>query len=103
MIPNMIIIAAYNYGFFILLCLRLDRRIKLNYFFILIPVWITLIYFAIYATIVGIASRNPSANTCEKVFLSLLAPMGFVVTLCLTICYVEGYIKPKAIAYLFLP
>ena len=103
MIPNFILIAAYNYGFFLLLCLRLDRRIKLNYFLILIPIWITLLYFTIFATIVGIASRNPRANTCEKVFLSLLVPMGFVVTLLLAICYLEGYIKPKAIAYLFLP
>lgn len=103
LIPNLILIVAYNYGFYFLLSLRLDKKIKLNYFVILIPVWLTMLYFTIYGTLIGIASRNPRANTCEKVFVSLLVPMGFWTSLVLVICYIEGYIKPKAIGYLFIP
>ena len=103
LLPNFILISAYNYGFFFLLCLRLDQKIKLSYFIILIPVWILMLYFTIFTTVVGVASRNPRANTCEKVFVSLLVPTGFFTTLILAICYIEGYIKTKHIAYLFAP
>ena len=103
LMPNFVLIAAYNYGFFLLLCLRLDKRIKLSYFVILVPVWVLMLYFTIYITIVGVASRNPQANNCEKVFVSLLVPMGFFTSLILVICYIEGYIKTKLITYLFAP
>jgi len=103
LLPNFLLIATYNYGFFLLLCLRLDKRIKLSYFIILIPVWVLMLYFTVFATFVGVASRNDRANTCEKVFVSLLVPLGFFATLVLVICYIEGYLKPEAIAYLFLP
>ena len=103
LIPNFIIFTAYNYGFFILLCLRLDKRIKLNYFVILIPIWLMLLYVTIFTTVVGIASRNNRVNSCEKVFVSLLVPLGFFTTIILAICQIEGYIKFKFVAYLFLP
>ena len=103
MLPNFLLFGAYNYGFFILLCLRLDKRIKLSYFVILIPVWIMLIYIIVFATIVGIASHNSRVNSCEKVLVSLLVPLGFLSTIILVICQVEGYIKSKVWAYLFLP
>ena len=86
LVPNFLIFAAYNYGFFFLLCMRLDKRIKLSYFVILIPLWFMLLYTTIFATVVGIASRNSRVNSCEKIFVSLLVPTGFFTTIILAIC-----------------
>lgn len=100
---NFCIVSAYTYGFWALLCLRLDRKIGLSYFVILIPLWLAVLYLASYFVVLGIASPNPRANKFEKIFLSLLVPSGFLATMILLVCYVEKLIKPKAFGYLFMP
>ena len=91
LIPNFLLFTAYHGGFFALLCLRLDKEIDLSFFIILIPVWIFLFYFSTFLVISGLASTNQRVNKCEKITLSVLVPIGFVLSLILSLLLVDGY------------
>ena len=91
LIPNFILFAGYHAGFFSLLCLRLDGEVGTSFFVILIPVWIFLLYFSVFLTISGLASTNQRANKCEKITLSILVPIGFILSLILCLVIADGY------------
>ena len=65
----------------------------MNIFVILIPVWLLLLYGYAFMVLVGLASKNSRVNTCEKIFLSLLVPIGFTTTIVLSLCRLEGYFQ----------
>ena len=91
LIPNFLIFAAWNGGFMYLFCAKLDKDIALSIFVILIPIWLLLLYGYAFMVLVGLASKNSRVNTCEKVFLSLLVPIGFTITIVLALCRFEDY------------
>ena len=91
LIPNFILFTAYHGGFFCLLCLRLDKEIETSYFLILIPVWIFLIYISIFLVISGLASTNQRVNKCERITLSVLVPIGFILSLILGLVLLDGH------------
>ena len=68
-----------------LLCYRLDGEIELSFFVILIPFWILLLYICSFVVLLGLASKNKKVNKCEKVFLALQLPIGFLLSLILAI------------------
>ena len=72
-------------------CAKLDKDISLSIFVILIPIWLLLLYGYAFMVLVGLASKNSRVNTCEKVFLSLLVPIGFTITIVLALCRFEDY------------
>ena len=92
LIPNFIIFALWNGGFMYLFCAKLDGDISLSIFVILIPIWLLLLYGYAFMVLVGLASKNSRVNTCEKVFLSLLVPIGFTITMVLALCKAEEYL-----------
>ena len=65
----------------------------MNIFVILIPIWLLLLYLYAFMVLVGMASKNSRVNTCEKVFLSLLVPIGFTSTIVLALCRIEKYFE----------
>ena len=91
LIPNFTVFAGYHGGFFALLCLRLDRTIDTSFFIILIPFWLFLIYCSIFLVISGLASTNQRVNKCERVALSVVVPIGFILSIVLGLCLVDGY------------
>ena len=91
LIPNYLLFAGYHAGFFGLLCLRLDKRIDLSFFIILIPLWVFLFYMSSFLVISGLASTNQRVNKCERITLSVLVPIGFILSLILGLCLVDGY------------
>ena len=110
LIPNFIIFAAWNGGFMYLFCAKLDQQLTLSIFVILIPFWILLLFLYAYLVLVGLASKNSRVNTCERVFLSLLVPIGFTTTIVLALCRLENYFQlpiyiiaiPEGCSMLFL-
>ena len=60
-----------------------------SFFIILIPLWIFLIYLSVYLVITGLASTNQRVNKCERITLSGMVPIGFILTLILCICLIE--------------
>jgi hypothetical protein len=72
-----------------LLCYRLDGEIELSFFVILIPFWILLLYICSFVVLLGLASKNKKVNKCEKVFLALQLPIGFLLSLILAIWRLE--------------
>jgi hypothetical protein len=72
-----------------LLCYRLDGEIELSFFIILIPFWILLLYICSFVVLLGLASKNKKVNKCEKVFLALQLPIGFLLSLILAIWRLE--------------
>jgi hypothetical protein len=68
---------------------RLDNESELSWFTILIPFWLLLIYGCGFVILLGLASQNSKVNKCEKVFLSLLVPTGFIVSTILALCVAD--------------
>ena len=91
LIPNFLLFASYHGGFFAMLCLRLDDRISISYFVILIPLWVFLLYMSAFLVVSGLASTNQRVNKCERIFLSVLVPIGFILTIVLGLCLLDGY------------
>ena len=93
-----------------LFCAKLDGKLTLNIFVILIPVWLLLLYGYGFMVLVGLASKNSRVNTCEKIFLSLLVPIGYTTTIVLALCRLEKYFElpiyiiiiPEGVSILFL-
>ena len=52
-----------------------------------------MLYLYAFMVLVGMASKNSRVNTCEKVFLSLLVPIGFTSTIVLALCRIEKYFE----------
>jgi hypothetical protein len=106
MFPNFLFFASFSYGFFYLLSKKLDEKkfgdSELSLFVILIPFWLLLIYCCAYVVLLGLASQNSKVNVCEKVFLSLLVPLGFIVSTVLLLCFAEGYLS-NSLTFLFIP
>ena len=65
----------------------------MSLFVILIPFWIFVIYICAYVLLVGLASSNPRVNKCEKVLLAVCLPIGFLLSLVLGFCLIEGYLE----------
>ena len=91
LIPNFLLFGGYHAGFFAMLCMRLDGAINTSYFIILIPLWIFLLYLSTFLVISGLASTNQRVNKCERITLSLLVPVGFILSICLGLCIADGY------------
>lgn len=90
LVPNFLIFTAYHAGFFCMLCMKLDGEIETSYFVILIPLWIMLLYFSSFLVITGLASTNQRVNKCERIMLSVLVPIGFILSLCLSLAIADG-------------
>lgn len=92
------------------MCQRLDKKITLSYIVILIPFWILLIYGSAFVVVLGLSSQNAKVKKCDKIFLSLLVPIGFITSLILALCVAdgtfEGYLGfcfiPTVASFLFL-
>lgn len=93
LIPNFLLFALYHGGFFSMLCLRLDREISTSFFVILIPLWVFLLYMSAFLVVSGLASTNQRVNKCERIFLSVLVPIGFILTIVLGLCLLDDYAK----------
>jgi len=91
LIPNFILFAGYHGGFFAMLCMRLDGQINTSYFVILVPLWVFLVYIGAFLVISGLASTNQRVNKCERIFLSVLVPIGFILTIVIGLCLVDDY------------
>ena len=102
LILNTLVISGFVVCFSVLLCARLDKAISLNFFIVLIPMWMLLLYMCVYLVLIGLASQNYKVNNAERVILSLLMPFGFLTSTVLSICYVEGYIN-CSLGYLYIP
>ena len=76
--------------------------ITLNYFVVLIPVWLVLLYICSYLVVVGLASKNYKVTKSERLALSLLTPLGLLASAVLSVCYVEGYIR-CSLGFLYIP
>jgi hypothetical protein len=75
---NMVVIPCFFYGFLVALCMKFDGMIKTSIFTLLIPLWVIILPLIIFIVINGIATRNSSANKCEKISLSLMVPCKFI-------------------------
>ena len=102
LLPNSLLISGFAVTFSVLLCARLDGMINLNFFVVLIPVWVVLLYFCSYLVLVGLASKNYKVAKSERLVLSLLTPLGLLASAVLSVCYVEGYIR-CSLGYLYIP
>jgi hypothetical protein len=102
LVPNLIAVAAFVVTFSNLLCARLDTRIELSFFVVLIPFWLLLLYVCSYMILVGLASTNSKVNKAERLLLSLFVPLGFVCSTVLAVCYLDGYLQVK-LSFLFIP
>lgn len=91
LIPNFILFTAYHAGFFSMLCMRLDGTINTSYFIILIPLWIFLLYLSTFLVVSGLASTNQRVSRCERITLSVLVPIGFILSIILGLTLVDGY------------
>ncbi len=89
LIPNYLFVIVFTLLFSNLLCYRLDGEIELSFFIILIPFWILLLYICSFVVLLGLASKNKKVNKCEKVFLALQLPLGFLLSLLLAIWRLE--------------
>mmetsp|Transcript_11963 Transcript_11963/g.15297 ORF Transcript_11963/g.15297 Transcript_11963/m.15297 type:complete len:115 (+) Transcript_11963:132-476(+) len=74
-----------------MLCMRLDGQINTSYFVILVPLWVFLVYIGAFLVISGLASTNQRVNKCERIFLSVLVPIGFILTIVIGLCLVDDY------------
>lgn len=74
-----------------MLCLRLDGEVTTSYFIILIPVWVFLVYISIFLVISGLASTNQRVNKCERITLSILVPIGFILSLILGLVLLDDH------------
>jgi len=83
--------------------MRLDGDIQLSYFALLTPVWILAIPMIGFCIVKGLAAPNSRASKCEKAVLSILVPLGFLVSMVLAILYAEGTIMGSGLAPLFMP
>ena len=72
--------------------MRLDGEIETSFFILLIPLWVFLVYLSAYLVISGLASTNQRVNKCEKIALSVLVPIGFILTICLGICLLDDLV-----------
>jgi hypothetical protein len=102
LLPNSLVASGFVVAFSFLLCARLDGSSHLSFFVVLIPVWIFLLYFCLYLVLVGLASKNYKVNKSERLVLSLLMPLGFMVSTVLSICYAEGNIR-CSLGFLYIP
>ena len=55
----------------------------------MIPIWVVAIPLFAYIILNGLAAQNTRINQFEKAIISVLVPIGFVVTLVALIWYVE--------------
>jgi len=102
MFPNFIIFTGFQYGFSYLMCQRLDKETTLSFIVILIPFWIIIIYGSAFVVILGLSSQNAKVKKCDKIFLSLLVPIGFITSLILALCVADGTFQSKFV-YCFIP
>lgn len=56
LILNTLVISGFVVCFSVLLCARLDKAISLNFFIVLIPMWMLLLYICVYLVLIGLAS-----------------------------------------------
>ena len=102
LIPNFILFSGYHVGFFSMLCLRLDGEIGTSFFIILIPLWVFLLYISAFLVISGLASTNQRVNKCERICLSVLVPIGFILTILMGLMLVDE-VASYPIYVMFIP
>lgn len=51
-----------------------------------------MIYIGAFLVISGLASTNQRVNKCERIFLSVLVPIGFILTIVIGLCRIEEYL-----------
>ena len=93
---NLLLFPGSVFVFLFLLGQRLDEANDISYFILLIPVWVCALPVFAYVILNGIAAQNTKINKCEKLALSVVVPFGFLLTLVLLICYVEGLLTRDA-------
>lgn len=71
--------------------MKLDDNISLSYFVILIPFWVFLLYLSTFVVISGLASTNQRVNKCERIMLSVLVPIGFILTIILGLLLADNH------------
>ena len=98
----MILFTSFILGFFYLLCLRLDGYVEVSMFVILIPFWLFVVYVCAYVLLLGLASTNPRVNKCERILLAVCLPIGFLTSVVLGFCIIEGLIDMK-VYFVFIP
>lgn len=75
---NMLVIPCFFYGFLVALCMKFDGMIDTSILTLLIPLWVIILPLIIFIVINGVATRNSSANKCEKISLSLMVPCKLI-------------------------
>ena len=103
---NLLFIPIGVLAFLFLLAQRLDGRNQISYFILIIPLWIISLPIFAYIILNGLAAQNTRINNCEKVTLSLLIPMRFLITLILLMWYAESDHQAqgeKLLKMLFIP
>ena len=108
---NILLLPCGTYCFIYLSAQRLDGANTVSYFITLIPVWVAAVPFIAYILLTGLAAQNTRINKCEKFTLSLMVPIGFIITLILLIFYFEGSFdpsdengaRPKLLKIIFVP
>lgn len=91
LIINILTIPVGIYAFVYMLAQRLDQENEISFFIILIPLWISALPVFAYIIINGLAASNTRVNKCEKISLSFIIPLGFLITLILLVSYIEGH------------
>ena len=71
--------------------MRLDGTVSTSYFIILIPLWVFLLYLSSFLVVSGLASTNQRVNKCERITLSVLVPIGFILSIALGLALSDGY------------
>ena len=74
---------------------RLDSQISVSWFVILIPLWLILLPTAALTILYGLAAQDKTISVVERVIISTLVPLGFLITLVLFILKIEDTIDTK--------
>ena len=88
---NLCIVPGGIFLFLMLIADRLDGNNKLSMFLLLLPFWIALIPIFAYVIIHGLAAKNKRINICERVFLSIIVPIGFLATVIMLVYNYEKW------------
>ena len=91
MIINLCFVPGGIFLFLMLIADRLDGNNKISMFLLLLPFWIALIPLFAYVIIHGLAAKNKRINICERVFLSIIVPIGFLATIIMLVYNYEKW------------
>lgn len=89
-LTNIALIPGGIFAFVFFTAQRLDGENQVSFFVLLTPIWISALPLSAYLVLNGMAAPNLNLSTCEKLLLSLLVPVGFLICLICLILFVEG-------------